>query len=280
MTISVLMSTYRKEKPEYLDEAMKSIWSDQIRKPDEIVLVEDGPLTCDLDSVITKWSNILGDKLNIVKKDQNEGLASALNAGIAIAKGELIARMDSDDLSLPERFLLQERYMMEHEETDILGGAIEEFNDKGTLKNIRIYPATMKDVLNTMYRVSPVAHPTTIFRRRVFDNGIKYSSKYHLCEDVTMWYDAAEAHYIINNIPDVILLFRRNDSMLNRRSHEKAWNEFLAYNDGIYRVYGLFTYKYFYSFLRMIFRLLPSNIVKRIYNSKFRIIVAKQKSAK
>lgn len=271
------MSTYHKENPTYLDEALKSVWTNQIRKPDEIVLVEDGPLTHELYLVIARWKELLTDKLVVVKKKQNEGLALALNDGIAVVKGDLIARMDSDDRSLPERFLLQERYMIEHEETDILGGAIEEFNDNGTLKNIRRYPSTMKDVLRTMYRVSPVAHPTVVFRKRFFESGFRYSNKYHICEDVTMWYDAAEAHCVINNIPEVILSFRRNDSMLNRRSREKAWSEFLAYNDGIHRVYGFFTYKYVFSFLRMFFRLLPSNIIRKIYNSKFRIFVAKQK---
>lgn len=276
MTISVLMSTYCKEKPEYLDEAMKSIWTDQTRKPDEIILVEDGPLTDELYAVIHNWKNLIGDAFVIVEKSANQGLALALNDGIAVAKGDLIARMDSDDISLPNRFRLQEEYMNNHEDVDILGGAIQEFNDEGTLNNVRIYPATMDEVLKTMYRVAPVAHPTAMFRKSFFDSGFRYCSRYHICEDVTMWYDAAEKKRIINNLPEVILHFRRNDSMMNRRSREKAWSEFLAYNDGIKRVYGLFSYKYIFSLLRMIFRLLPSGAIRAIYNSKFRKAIAKQ----
>lgn len=276
MTISVLMSTYCKEKPEYLNEALKSIWTNQVRKPDEIILVEDGPLTDELYGIIRKWKNQIGEAFLVIEKRVNQGLALALNDGIKIAQGDLIARMDSDDISLPNRFLLQEKYMEEHKEVDILGGAIQEFNDEGTLYNIRTYPATMHDVLKTMYRVSPVAHPTAMFRKSFFDSGFRYSSKYHICEDVTMWYDAAEKKRIINNLPEVILHFRRNDSMMNRRSREKAWSEFLAYNDGIKRVYGLFSYKYIFSLLRMIFRLLPSGAIRAIYNSKFRKAIAKQ----
>jgi glycosyltransferase involved in cell wall biosynthesis len=276
MTISVLMSTYCKEKPEYLDEAMRSIWTDQVRKPDEIILVEDGPLTDELYAVIHNWKNLIGDAFVIVEKSANQGLALALNDGIAVAKGDLIARMDSDDISLPNRFRLQEEYMNNHEDVDILGGAIQEFNDEGTLNNIRTYPATMNEVLKTMYRVAPVAHPTAMFRKSFFDSGFRYCSRYHICEDVTMWYDAAEKKRIINNLPEVILHFRRNDSMMNRRSREKAWSEFLAYNDGIKRVYGLFSYKHIFSLLRMIFRLLPSGAIRAIYNSKFRKAIAKQ----
>lgn len=275
-SISVLMSTYHREHPDYLDAAMDSIWTQQVRRPEQIVLVEDGPLTDALYAVIRKWKDTLSDTLTIVEKTQNGGLAAALNDGIAVCQGDLIARMDSDDIAMPERFLLQERYMKQHPEVDVLGGALREFNDEGTLSNVRRYPATMTDVLHTMYRVSPVGHPSSMFRRSVFDEGHRYSSRYHICEDVTMWYDLACAGKVINNIPDVILNFRRNDSMMNRRSHEKAWSEFLAYNDGIYRLWGLFTYKYAYSLARMIFRLMPAPIIKMLYNGRLRKIIAKE----
>lgn len=273
------MSTYYKEEPRYLDTALRSVWTEQLRKPDEIILVEDGPLTKPLYAVIDKWKQELQDVLITVKKPKNQGLAAALNDGIAVAKGDLIARMDSDDLSLPERFQIQERFMEEHAEVDILGGSIQEFNDDETLCNVRNYPLTMEEVLKTMYRASPLAHPSVVFRKRFFDAGFRYSSKYRICEDVTMWYDAAAAHRVINNIPEVVLLFRRNDSMMRRRCREKAWSEFYAYNDGIRRVYGLFTFKYAYSFMRLGFRLMPSSFIKSVYNSKFRKMVARQKKS-
>lgn len=265
MRISVIMSTYFREQPQYLDAAMKSIWTDQTRKPDEIVLVEDGPLVPGLDAVVDKWQKIIGDALVVIKRSKNGGLASALNKAIDAASGDLLARMDSDDISLPDRFAVQEKYMAEHPEVDILGGGLREFNDAGTLDKVRIYPATMDDVKKSMHRMCPLGHPTVVFRRRFFDDGFRYNGKYHICEDVTMWYDAACAGRIINNIPDVVLRFRRNDSTMNRRSREKAWSEFCAYNDGIYRLWGLFTTRYFFSFMRMIFRLLPASIIKVIY---------------
>lgn len=273
--ISVIMSTYKGEKPEYLDRALRSIWDGQKRKPDEIVLVEDGPLTKGLCIVVDAWKKILDSKLVVIEKPVNEGLAAALNDAIEVAQGDLIARMDSDDISLPDRFMLQERYMDEHPEVDILGGAIHEFNDEGTLSNICRYPATMHEVLRTMYKASPLAHPTVMFRSSFFKAGFRYSSKYHICEDVTMWYDAAAGGRVINNMTDVLLDFRRNPSVLRRRSREKAWSEFLAYNDGISRLYGRFSYKYIYSFMRMCFRLMPTSLVSLIYDSKLRRIFAR-----
>lgn len=274
MTISVLISTYHKERPDYLDAALRSVWTEQERKPDQIVLIEDGPLTEGLYSVINKWQRILQGLLIVVKKERNEGLAAALNLGIPLCKGELIARMDSDDISTPKRFLLQEKYMAEHSEVDVIGGALKEFNDAGTLSNVRRYPASMSDVLKTMYRASPLGHPCTMFRNRVFKDGFRYSKKYPTCEDITMWYNLAHAGKIINNIPDIVLCFRRNDSIIDRRGHKKAWSEFRAYNNGIYKLWGLFTYKYIFSIARLTFRLMPKDIIRFFYGGKLRKIVA------
>lgn len=273
--ISVIIATYKGEKPEYLDRAMRSIWDDQKRKPDEIVLVEDGPLTTGLYNVVDAWKEILENKLVVIEKPVNEGLAAALNDAIEVAHGDLIARMDSDDISLPDRFMLQEQYMDEHPEVDILGGSIREFNDEGTLSAVQRYPATMQEVLRTMYKASPLAHPTVMYRSSFFKAGYRYSSKYHICEDVTMWYDAAAGGRVINSLQDVLLEFRRNPSVMQRRSREKAWSEFLAYNDGISRLYGRFSYKYIYSFMRMCFRLMPASLVSLIYDSKLRRIFAR-----
>lgn len=266
MTISVIISTYHKERPDYLDVALKSLWTDQIRKPDQIVLVEDGPLTSELDAIVNKWKEIIGDiVLCVICNKDNRGLASSLNDAIEASTGELIARMDSDDVCCPDRFLLQEQYMTKHPEVDILGGALREFNDEGTLNNVRVYPYTNEEVQACMHRMSPLGHPTVMFRKRFFDEGFRYSNKYHICEDVTMWYDAVAAGKVINNIPNVVLNFRRNDSTMLRRSREKAWSEFCAYNSGIRKAFGLYNTRYIYSFLRIVFRLMPMFVIKSIY---------------
>ena len=97
-----------------------------------------------------------------------------------------------------------------------------------------------------------------------------------LLEDVTMWYDAAEAGRVMNNLPDVLLFFRRNDAMMKRRSREKAWSEFWAYNDGTNWVYGKISYKHLFSFMRLCFRLMPTSLIRLVYNSKLRRMIARQ----
>lgn len=267
MKVSVIMSTYYKEKPEYLNEALRSIWTNQIRRPDEIILVEDGMLPTELEQVVTEWEHTIGSSFVVLRNKQNRGLATALNEAIAVATGDFLARMDSDDISTPERFLLQEQYMIQHPDVDILGGSLREFNDTNTLDIVRTYPLTMDKIEESIHRICPLAHPAVMFRRRFFESGIRYTDRYPLCEDITLWFEAVHAHRVINNLPDIILLFRRTSTTMSRRSRAKAWNEFKAYNHGIYRVNGIFTTAYIYSLMRLIFRNLPCCIITKIYQS-------------
>ena len=101
MKISVLMSVYKAEKPEYLDRALQSVWNDQTHKPNEIVLIADGILTPDLDKIIAKWKEALGASFILCRNEVNVGLTKSLNKGLKQASGDFIARMDSDDISHP-----------------------------------------------------------------------------------------------------------------------------------------------------------------------------------
>ncbi|MBR5919515.1 MAG: glycosyltransferase [Prevotella sp.] len=98
------MSVYKSEKGEYLDRSLRSVWDDQTRKPEQIFLVEDGPLTEGLYAVIDKWKERLGDKLVVCQNEQNLGLTKSLNNGIELITSDLIARSYSDDITAQQRF--------------------------------------------------------------------------------------------------------------------------------------------------------------------------------
>ena len=270
MTISVLMSVYKSDMPEYLNKAIKSIWTDQTIKPNQIVLVEDGELSEELLSVIANWKSELGDILTILRNDKNIGLTKSLNKGIKYVTSSLIARMDSDDISVSTRFEKQLDYLQSHPDIDIIGGAIREFNDENPNLRIRHYPETNEEVKKYIVKACPLAHPTVMMRRSIFDNGLCYNEKYRTSQDIALWYDALLKGHKIANIQDITINFRSSGDMYKRRSRSKAWNEFKIYVGGIYRLKGLFTFNYIYPFARLIFRLIPHWIVKRIYNSKFR----------
>lgn len=111
--LSVLMSVYGKELPSNLNDSLSSVWSAQAVKPDQIVLVKDGPLNSRLDGVIDEWRQELGEVLTVVDLTANVGLGAALNEGLRYCKYELVARMDTDDIAMPVRFEKQIEFMQE-----------------------------------------------------------------------------------------------------------------------------------------------------------------------
>lgn len=269
------MSVYKSEKAEYLNRSLRSVWDDQTYKPNEIILVEDGPLGDDLIAVISSWKERLKDKFCVLNNETNIGLTKSLNKGLQYVKSDLIARMDSDDISSPMRFELQVKYMKDHPDVSIVGGSLQEFDEENECLSIRHYPLTNKNVIKYIYKASPLAHPTVMMRREIFDNGLKYDERFRTSQDIALWFDALCCGYKIGNLEEITIYFRRDGDVFKRRSREKALNEFKIYMNGIRRFYGLFTLKYFFPIARLIFRLMPVSVVKWIYGSKLREISLK-----
>ena len=268
-TVSVLMSVYKKETGAHLDRSLNSIWTEQIRKPDVIVLVEDGPLTVELYDVIDKWQRVLDDKLVRPKNDVNKGLTEALNLGLNYVTTDFVARMDSDDRSAPERFLLQVGFLEAHPDIDVVGGTLVEFDSTNPSISERHYPT--ENIKGYICKASPIAHPASMMRMKVFrEGGLRYDPNYPMNEDIALWYDMLRKGYQLSNIDDVVYYFNCDGGMFERRSKEKAWSEFKVYMRGIKDLYGLFTYRYIYPILRYIFRLMPISVISKIYGSSVR----------
>ena len=280
MTISVLMSVYGTETGKNLDRALCSVWDDQTLKPTQIVLVEDGPIPAELEEIVESFKLKVSEgdgTFTIVKLQENVGLTKALNAGLKQVKGELIARMDSDDISEPHRFERQVKYLEEHPEVDIISGSLQEFDAENECLNVRHYPLTHEEAVKYIVKASPFAHPAVMMRRRIFDEGLKYDERYRMSQDIKLWFDALQAGCRFGNIPEVVLFFRREGDVYRRRSRAKAWNEFQIYMHGIYQMKGLFNTAYRFPIARYLFRNLPPGIVKWIYGSSVRNRVLKTK---
>ena len=269
-SISVIMSVYKSEKPEYLHRSLQSVWDEQTCRPQQIILIADGPLTEELDAVLAAWTEKLQDKLTICRNEVNLGLTKSLNKGLRHTTGEYIARMDSDDISHPQRFEIQTRFLAEHPDIAVVGGSIQEFNDSAECLNVRHYPTDPDAIRKYICKASPLAHPNVMMRREIFDSGITYDERYRTSQDIALWYDVLEKGYRITNVDEVTLYFRLADDVFNRRSRQKAMNEFKIYMRGIYRLHGVFTLAYAYPISRLVFRLLPKSLIKWIYNSPLR----------
>lgn len=210
---SVLMSVYFREKPSYLDAALRSILlSDVI--PNEIVLVEDGSLPDNLLAVIESYR----DRLNIksVKIPENVGLGRALQIGLAHCSFDLIARCDSDDINCEDRFFKQLKKFKDDPALDVLSGWVEEFSinprDLGVIRKV----PEENSVLKYAKRRNPVNHPCVMFKRNsVLDCGGYENLLYF--EDYALWVKILMANKRVDNIQDVLVDMRAGSSMYTRR---------------------------------------------------------------
>ena len=271
MKISVLMSVYKSEKPAYLDRSLQSVWDDQTLKPDEIILVQDGSLGDELLQVIDKWQAKLREVLVLIRNEVNIGLTKSLNKGIRVAQGEYIARMDSDDISLPNRFVMQEEFLDENPSVYVVGGAIQEFNDNDGIIGERHFPKDTEEAIHYIHRASPFAHPAVMIRRALFEEGVMYNESYRTTQDLALWFDVLKSKHQVANLDVFVLQFRRDSNVYQRRKNKQDSRlELTIHLKGIKDLFGISPIKSLYPIARYCVRLLPNSIINAIYNSNIR----------
>ncbi|GAB6034737.1 glycosyltransferase [Galenea microaerophila] len=216
MSLSVLMSVYFKEKPEYLEACLQSL-DEQTVKPDEVVLVEDGPISFELKAVIERFR----ESLNIVSVllEQNVGLACALNEGLKHCSYDLVARMDTDDIALPNRFEKQVAFMQENPDVAASSGFIEEFNDTGDVVSQRVLPLEHGALVNFAKKRSPLSHPAVIFRKQAI-LAVGGYPEFRNAQDYALWSLLIVKGYKLANLPDILVRMRTGSEMMGRRGVE------------------------------------------------------------
>lgn len=222
---SVLMSLYKKEHPEYLRLALDSMIKQTV-KPDEIVLVEDGPLTDELYEVVDEYKS----HLHIVVNENNLGLGLALNEGLRVCRNELVARMDTDDISKPERCEKQLKRFEEKPELAIVGSHIDEFveNPSNVISQRRV-PTDFESIYNYAKRRSAFNHPAVMYRKSAVMAEGGYSNLKRN-QDVDLFGRMLFNGYKAENIDEALLWFRSSDELAVRR---KSWENTKSYIDTI-----------------------------------------------
>lgn len=214
---SVLMSVYAKEKPEYLKCAIESV-QEQSFPTNDFVLVCDGPLTEELDSVIVEKQKELADQLNVVRLEQNSGLGTALNEGIKHCKNELVARMDSDDIAYPDRCEKQISVFNTHPEVSICSGIVEEFTtDPNTVDTKRVPPEANAEIVEFAKKRNPFNHPCVMYKKSAVEAVGSYQD-FYLLEDYYLWLRMLIAGYQGYNIQEPLLHMRAGSDMYLRRA--------------------------------------------------------------
>lgn len=222
---SVLMSVYFKENPEFLLKSLNSVINQTV-KPDEIVLVKDGKLTPELDDAISKFSKKHSELFNIITLKQNVGLGRALAKGLQVCKNELIARMDTDDICIHNRFELQLREFDNDPKLDICGGYIEEFIDnENNIIGFRKVPLDQNDIYRYQKKRDAFNHMTVMYKKTAVLAAGNYQSCL-LMEDSLLWSNMLIKNANCKNIANVLCKVRVGNEMYSRRG---GWKYFIKY---------------------------------------------------
>lgn len=270
-TLTVIMAVYIKDNPDYFAKALRSIWDDQILKPSEIILIHDGPLTEAHYQIIDTFRKHVGTSLKEIVNTTNIGLTKSLNKGIEMATGDYIARMDSDDIALPDRFILQVEYMACHPEVMVLGGGMLEIDENEIIGSRRLYPCSMDRIKHYIPKANPIPHPTVLFNAELFKKGFRYDEKFRKNQDLKLWFDLIKEGVIMENLPDIILKFRRTeDTYTKRASKISRKSEYEIYDSGIRDMYGRWSVKRVYPLVRYAVKSMPPWAAKTAYKYLFR----------
>ena len=213
---SVLMSVYYKENSEYLKQAIESIQA-QTFPTDDFVLVCDGPLNQELDSVIKKKQQEMKNILNVVRLKKNAGLGNALNKGIQQCKNELVARMDSDDISYPDRCEKQLMVFNTYPEISVCSGIVEEFaTNPKVVESRRVPPETQEEIREFAKVRNPFNHPCVMYKKPDVEAVGSYKD-FYLLEDYYLWVRMIMAGYQGYNLQEPLLHMRAGTDMYMRR---------------------------------------------------------------
>jgi glycosyltransferase involved in cell wall biosynthesis len=209
------MSVYNGE--EYLKEAIDSILN-QTFKNFEFLIVNDA--STDSTSIIL--SQCTDSRIEVFENKPNKGLTYSLNLMLNRSKGDYIARMDADDIALPDRLKIQSEFMEMHPEVGICGSFVESFIHGTRKKQIVRFPETDADIRAFAFFQSPFCHPATMFRKKIKDGYcVQYSPFYIKSEDYALWVEMLK-YTQGATIPQVLLKYRRHEQCFSRWADEKT----------------------------------------------------------
>ena len=219
------MSLYIKEKAEYFKLCMESVLG-QTALPDEIVIVKDGPVSEEVDVALEDYVSKNRNLFKIVALTENKGLGLALSEGIQHCSNELVARMDTDDIAVPERFELQLKMFESNPELDICGGQILEFEEnEDNIVAERKVPLSHGEIIEYQKKRSAFNHMTVMFKKsKVLEAG-----NYKHCplmEDDMLWVDMINAGAKCANLSENLCKVRTNRDMIARRGGLKYYKRY------------------------------------------------------
>ena len=262
--VSVIMATYN-DKPEQVQKAAESILSQSFSDL-ELLILDDST-----DSETRNAIDRIGEepRVEVIRREQRMGLSGARNVGLEHAKGELIAIMDGDDISLPDRLRLQTEYLMQHPKVYVLGGQMDIINEEDEKISERRYPLSGFRLKRFAAYRNPIAHPTVMFRKELFDKGFRYDESLEMSEDLDLWLRIMNAGYEIQNLNETLIRYRISSDFTEKRTSQKQKN-YMA----MVRKKNWSSSNFFFSLASVtagsLFRITPGGALKGFYKKENR----------
>lgn len=262
---SVLMSVYAKEQPQFLKLAIESILNQTVIA-NEFVIVCDGPLTQELNYVLDFYYDKYKTLFKFIRLPQNLGLGLALREGIKYCSNELVARMDSDDISCLNRMQRQIQAFEEDKQLDFCSGYIAEFEiDPQNITAYRKVPCTHGDILEYAHKRNPMNHMAVMYKKsKVIEVGNYEDMKGF--EDYLLWVKMLQGNCKAGNIDDILVYARTGNGMSKRRGGIKYLKQIVNIEYKFYQMGFLPKKEYVYNIvIRGSMTLVPDLFRRYIY---------------
>lgn len=236
---SVLMSVYAKDRPAWIAQALDSVLNQTV-SPQEVVVVIDGPVPAEIQTILENYT-VKYPQIKLAPLAKNGGLGPALSHGLTFCSHEYVARMDADDISLPNRFEKQLAYFEKHPKTAVLGGQIQEVDAESLAPiAVRRVPQTDKKIKQYLKSRCPFNHMTVMFKKSAVEAEGGYKMAYFM-QDYFLWAQLAAKGYLMANLPDIVVHARVNEELYRRRGGWKYFKRSWAISSRL-RELGLISY--------------------------------------
>jgi glycosyltransferase involved in cell wall biosynthesis len=264
------MSVYQNDKLKFLEKSVQSIL-DQSLKELDLFLAIDGPISFEMEEYM---KSLKGERIFIHRLSSNQGLAAALNYLLQVVlqnpEYKFIARMDADDISMPDRIIKQRNFLLENNEISCVGTWYQEIDEEGKIISNRRFPVDHEGIRRLFFRQSPMAHPSVVYRRSLIEIAGAYPTDTLRLEDYVLWGNALKFNLKFANLPEYLLQFRVDRNFYSRRSGLKyGWN-LIRHRVRIFFKINAPIHAYIYACLYGFARMMPPILLKAIYKAFIR----------
>ena len=265
--VALLMTVYIKTNASWLNDALESIYN-QTLKPNELILVADGMLTESHYNVIDKWKELFGHGFHLLQLEANVGLPKALNIGLNKCRSNLVARMDADDVMVPDRLEKQVSFF-KYNSVDVVGSWLEEFDENMKISlGLRKVEKTHEEITAFAKWRCPMNHMSVMYKKEAVANVGGYNEKMKRSQDYVLWCTLIKEGYVFANIQEPLIKARTSKDFYRKRNNASVIKYDFKLRKHMYDIGFVNVFEFGLGLIfRITIRIVPQRIVKKIYQN-------------